>query len=117
MAEGVEIIAIDPEILRAVAGDLSRVGEEVAGVGTRIAQHPISAQAFGLMNAWMAPPIAGLVSHTAEVVQLTAAFAGAVGSATAAAADDFTQNEAANTSGLAAHATQLDQLAGRAILR
>jgi len=117
MAEGTEIIEIDPEILRAVAKDLTAVGEDVAGAGQRIAATPLSASAFGLMNAWMAPPISGLVSHVAELVQVTGGLATAVGAATSEAAADFERNEAGIVDTIGGLQRQIDQVAGRAILR
>jgi hypothetical protein len=117
MAEPAEIIAIDPGILRSVATELTAVGERVAGVEARLAAHPLSVSAFGLMNAWMAPPVAALESHVAEVVQVSAGLAIAVGAATRAAAGDFEAHETAIVDGLHDLERQLDESAGRAILR
>jgi hypothetical protein len=117
MADPAEIIAIDPGVLRSVASELTAVGERVTGVETQLAAHPLSVSAFGLMNAWMAPPVAALVSHVAEVVQVSAGLATAVGAATRTAAADFGANETAIVDGLHDLERQLDDAAGRAILR
>lgn len=112
MADGTEIIAIDPEILHKVASEVTAVGERVGEVDARIRSNPIAPGAFGLMNAWMAPPISALISHTAEVVQVTAQLATAVGAATAASADDFERNEQTIVSGLGSLGQQLDGTPG-----
>jgi len=117
MAEGTEIIAIDPDVLHKVAKDLTAVGDQVSEVDARITQNPIDAAAFGLMNAWMAPPISGLISHTADVVKVTAELATAVGAATKASADDFERNEQSIVSGVGKLEQDLDHANGRSILR
>jgi hypothetical protein len=117
MAEGTEIIAIDPDALHAAGEQLVRVGDEVDGVGGRIVGQPISAGALGLMNAWMAPPIELLVEHTAEVVRLTGALAVAVGAGAEVAADDFTAHESDAAAGLRAIEQQVDEASARMLLR
>jgi hypothetical protein len=117
MADPAEIIAIDPGVLRSVGTELTAVGERVTGVETQLAAHPLSVSAFGLMNAWMAPPVAALVSHVAEVVQMSGALATAVGAATQAAAGDFEANETSIVDGIHDLERQLDESAGRAIAR
>ncbi|TPW77582.1 hypothetical protein [Schumannella soli] len=117
MAEGTEIIAIDPDVLHKVAKDLTAVGDQVGEVDARITQNPISASAFGVMNAWMAPPISALIAHTADVVKVTGELATAVGAATTASADDFERNEQAIVSGVSKLEQDLDHASGRSILR
>jgi hypothetical protein len=117
MAEGTEIIAIDPETLRAAGERLVRVGDEVDGVGTRIVAQPISAGAFGVMNAWMAPPIQLLASHVIEVVRLSGALAVAVGAGAEIAANDFEAHETDAASGMQALERQVDEASARTILR
>jgi hypothetical protein len=117
MAEGTEIIAIHPDELHAAGEQLVRVGGEVDGVGTRIAAQPVSAGAFGLMNAWMAPPIELLVAHTAEVVRVAGALAVAVGAGAEIAADDFAAHESGAVAGLRALEEQVDEASARMLLR
>jgi hypothetical protein len=117
MAEGTEIIAIDPDVLHKVAKDLTTVGDQVSEVDARITANPINASAFGAMNAWMEPPISGLISHTAEIVKVTGQLATAVGAATGASADDFDRNEQSIVSGVGKLGQDLDHASGRSILR
>jgi hypothetical protein len=117
MSDGTEIIAIHSDALRTAGEQLVRVGDEVDGVGSRIAAQPISAPAFGVMNAWMAPPIDLLVQHTAEVVQVAGALAAAVGAGAELAADDFARSEAAAVADLRALEQRVDEASARTLLR
>jgi hypothetical protein len=86
-------IEVDPDALRRCGTDLAHISGEVKSAAAEIAANRLSGRAFGLMNAWMVPPIAGLASHSTDVITLTADISAAVGAAAIAAAQDFEDTE------------------------
>jgi hypothetical protein len=88
-------IEIDPDVLRRCGSDLGQVAQQVKDVAADLGRSPLNAGAFGLMNAWMVPPISGLASHSTDLITVTGDVTAAVGGAALAAAQDFEETESA----------------------
>jgi len=88
-------IAIDPDVLGQCSDDLGRVSVGLEGASGRVGGAPLGSNAFGLMNAWMVPPINAVSARSTELIALTGEATRTVGIATDAAAADFANNEIA----------------------
>ena len=86
-------IAIDPDVLSRCSDELGRVSVGLENASARVAGATIGSNAFGLMNAWMVPPISTVSSRSAELIALTGEAARTVGIATDDAAAAFANNE------------------------
>jgi len=88
-------IAIDPDVLDTCSGELSAVSVGLEDASARIGRAPMSANAFGIINSWMVPPITSVSSRSAELVRVAGEATRTVAMATDGAAADFAANEVA----------------------
>jgi hypothetical protein len=86
-------IAIDHDVLVRSARELHRTAESLATVSATAASAQLSSNAFGLMNAWMTPPVNAVSSRSRELLRVSATVVEVVAAATDAAANDFASTE------------------------
>lgn len=92
MTENIRI-TIDPDVLTRAGTDLQRASEALGDDAERLGGASIASGAFGLMNAWMVPPVQALAGPAREFVQASGQVAAAIGLAAVAAAQDFSDTE------------------------
>jgi predicted trehalose synthase len=103
-------ISIDTDVLRRCSADLERVAAGLAQASASISGSPISARAFGTMNAWVVDPVATVSSRSAELIELSGKVISAVATATDDAARDTEQTEETVLGWVRELDAQLDQV-------
>jgi hypothetical protein len=86
-------ITIDPEVLTRAGSDLQRSSERLGEDAQTLGGASLASGAFGLMNAWMVPPVQALAGQAREFVQASGQVSAAIGLAAVAAAQDFADTE------------------------